>query len=184
MIGDSLQFEGRIWILGDNIDTDLIVPSRVLTEQDPKKMALATLEVVLPEFAKSVRKGDILVGGKNFGCGSSREEAVFVLKSLGISVVIARSMARIFYRNMVNLGLPPIILPDLTIDSLTQCSLGKLGDIICIDLLSGTITGNALPKTIKFIPFPSYLRGILQAGGAIPYILAKTPKDPPRKKRS
>ncbi len=164
------NLQGRIWIVGDSIDTDQIVPSHVLTERDPQIMAAATLENILPEFSKEVQVGDILIAGKNFGTGSSREEAVFVLKSLGIACILAKSIARIFYRNAVNLGLPPIVLPDLSIDSLDHCSLGSTGDIISVDLMKGTIQNEKEGIEISFKPFPSFLMDILLAGGAIPHL--------------
>lgn len=164
----SKAFSGKIWILGDDIDTDLIVPSRVLTEQDPKKLLDATLEVVIPNFAKLVTPGDIMVAGRNFGCGSSREEAVFVLKSLGIHVVIARSFPRIFYRNMINLGLIPLIVLDLVTDvTRKQSTLGGQGDLIQIDLPSGKIWHHNQSACIQFPPFPTFIQDLLAAGGAL-----------------
>jgi 3-isopropylmalate dehydratase small subunit len=162
---------GRIWILGDDIDTDLIIPSRVLTEANPHKQMAACLENILPNFAKDVQPGDIIIAGKNFGCGSSREEAVFILKELGIAAVIAKSFARIFYRNMINLGLPPIEISTLVIDgNLTITNLGKIGEKIRLDVFEGRIldvSGNLLTR---FSVFPEFIQKYLQIGGAIPYL--------------
>jgi 3-isopropylmalate/(R)-2-methylmalate dehydratase small subunit len=159
--------KGQIWIVGDSIDTDLIVPSHVLTESDPKKQILAVFETIIPYFAQNVRQGDIIVGGKNFGCGSSREEAVFVLKTLGITTIIAKSFARIFYRNAINLGLIPLIIPNLEIFNDHHSSIGDLGDIIMIDILKGVISNVSHNLQIQFKPFPRKLYEIVHAGGAI-----------------
>ncbi len=150
---------GRIWRVGDAIDTDLIVPSRVLTEQDPAKLLAATLELVFPHFSRDVKPGDIIVAGKNFGCGSSREEAVFVLKELGISCIIAENFARIFFRNCINLGLPPIT-------SVTSQDVGKHGDNVEIDLAKGIIRNTTLNQSWTFAPFPHFLQEYLEHGGA------------------
>jgi 3-isopropylmalate/(R)-2-methylmalate dehydratase small subunit len=163
--------KGRIWILGDSIDTDLIVPSYVLTEKDPQKMASATLESIIPDFSKQVKPGDIIIGGKNFGCGSSREEAVFVLKTLGIKSIIATSFARIFYRNAINLGLPPVIFSDLQVQFPNSCTFGQKMDSIIIDLRAGSIKDEKKNKKWQFTGFPPLLMKILDAGGAIPLLL-------------
>ncbi|WP_371805764.1 LeuD/DmdB family oxidoreductase small subunit [Candidatus Lokiarchaeum ossiferum] len=156
---NKLILSGKIWKLGDSIDTDLIVPSRVLTEQDSQKLLSATLELVFPDFVKDVQSGDIIVAGRNFGCGSSREEAVFVLKELGISCLIAESFARIFYRNSINLGLPPISFAN-------SHELGNHGDILEIDLNDGKITNITQEKSWNFSAFPEFLREMLDQGGA------------------
>jgi 3-isopropylmalate/(R)-2-methylmalate dehydratase small subunit len=162
------KIKGRIWKLGDSVDTDVIVPSRVLTEQDEKKLLAATLENVKPAFTKDVSIGDVIIAGKNFGCGSSREEAVFVLKKLGIRAIIAKSFARIFYRNCINLGLPPILLLEGKPES-----LGEEGQTLEIDFEKGTILSQHTKKQHKFLPFPPFVQDILSAGGAIPYINAQ-----------
>jgi 3-isopropylmalate/(R)-2-methylmalate dehydratase small subunit len=168
---------GRIWILGDNIDTDLIVPSHVLTEQDQDKLLKATLEVLLPHFSQQVQPGDLLVAGTNFGCGSSREEAVFVLKRLGIHAILAVSYARIFYRNCINLGLPPITLipPNPTI-RFTSHDLGIEGDSIEIDYQSGKIRNLRTQYHVSFTPFPSFVNKYLKADGVLNYLSKKNLK--------
>ena len=152
-------YSGRIWKLGDAIDTDLIVPSRVLTEQNPQKILSATLELIFPNFSKDVKPGDIIVAGINFGCGSSREEAVFVLKELGISCLIAESFARIFFRNSINLGLPPISFAK-------SHEIGSHGDFLEIDLTGGKIRNISQNTSWNFNPFPNFLRELLDQGGA------------------
>ncbi|MHA1521823.1 MAG: LeuD/DmdB family oxidoreductase small subunit [Promethearchaeota archaeon] len=154
------SIRGRIWMLGDGIDTDLIVPSRVLTEQDPAKLLAATLENVIPSFSKQVKPGDIIVAGTNFGCGSSREEAVFVLKELGVQAVIASSFARIFFRNAINLGLSPIKLNNAP-------SLGAQGDIVEIKWEEGIIHNLTKDIKLNFSPFPPFLLNYVQSGGAL-----------------
>ncbi|MHA1674450.1 MAG: LeuD/DmdB family oxidoreductase small subunit [Promethearchaeota archaeon] len=154
------SIKGRIWVLGDAIDTDLIVPSRVLTEQDPTKLIAATLENVIPSFADKVQPGDIIIAGTNFGCGSSREEAVFVLKELGVQAIIASSFARIFFRNAINLGLPPIKVADAP-------SLGIQGDVLEILWQEGIIHNHTQNIQRNFPPFPPFLQNYVISGGAL-----------------
>jgi 3-isopropylmalate/(R)-2-methylmalate dehydratase small subunit len=171
MIDFTKPITGRIWILGNDIDTDLIIPSRVLTEQDQNKIRLATLENIIPNFAQKVQENDFLITGKNFGCGSSREEAVYVLKSLGIAAIVAPSFARIFYRNAINVGIPPIVIPNLISNfEKKSCSFGSEGTQITLDLISGKISDRTKEKTFSFQPFPPFLHKYLLAGGAISYL--------------
>jgi len=155
---------GRIWKVGDAIDTDLIVPSRVLTEQDPTKLLAATLELVFSHFSRDVKPGDIIVAGKNFGCGSSREEAVFVLKELGISCIIAENFARIFFRNCINSGLLAVECPD-AVDKITK------GSRVVIDREGNRIQVDG--EWIAFPPIPEAVRYIIDGGGLIPYLQKK-----------
>lgn len=165
------KLKGRIWIVGDSIDTDLIVPSRVLTEQDPEKMLEATLELVIPDFYKKVKKGDFIIAGKNFGCGSSREEAVYVLKQLGVGGIIAFSFARIFFRNCINLGLLPIVIKEEKgSQSFTPSDLGNQGDLISIDLIKSTIFNHNSNKKFTFHPFSPFLQSFIDKNGAVSYI--------------
>lgn len=181
-IHEMPSIKGRIWVLGDSIDTDLIVPSRVLTEQDTKKQLAATLENLKPNFARDVKEGDMILAGKNFGCGSSREEAVFVLKQLGIKAIIAVSFARIFYRNCINLGLPPIILqPTLAKKSKKAkipeqniaASLGEEGDIVEIDFSAHKLTNLKNQHQMDFEAFSPFIEIILSAGGALALLKEK-----------
>jgi len=157
------KFQGRAWIFGDNVDTDLIVPSKYLTERDPNVMARGAFENTRPEFVKHVKQGDIIIAGSNFGCGSSREEAPFVLQTLGIQFIAARSFARIFFRNAINLGIPAVEVnaPAGTI---------KDGDKLEVDLDAGTILNLHSNKIIKFQKLPTFLQEILNAGGALNWI--------------
>ncbi len=154
----------KLWFLGKNIDTDLIVPPQYLTARDPSIQIRHALEPLIPDFASRVKPGDIIVADTNFGCGSSREEAVFVLKELGIQAIIASSFARIFYRNCFNLGIPAIILPDapsqLKDRQIVELQLPK-GKIICSD---GVIT---------FKEIPSFLIEMIKAGGALELLKQK-----------
>ncbi len=157
------KVEGRAWVFGDNIDTDLIVPSKYLTERDPNVMAKGTFENTRPEFAKQVQLGDIIIAGNNFGCGSSREEAPFVLQALGIRFIAARSFARIFFRNGINLGIP---LVELTVPK----GAIKDGDRLEADLDAGTLKNLRSGKVLKFQKLPPFLQEILDAGGALNWI--------------
>ena len=171
MSEEKNKLKGRIWIVGDSIDTDLIVPSRVLTEQNPDKMLEATLELVIPDFYKKVQKGDFIIAGKNFGCGSSREEAVYVLKQLGVGGIIAFSFARIFFRNCINLGLLPIVIKEENDSQYSAPSdLGNEGDLISIDLIKSTILNLNSNKKFTFHPFSPFLQSYLDKNGALSYI--------------
>jgi len=151
---------GRIWKLGDNIDTDVIYPGKYLPIIVAEEMALHALEGYDPQFPKKIQKGDIIVAGKNFGCGSSREQAATCLKTAGITAIIAKSYSRIFFRNAVNQGLP--LLTSNLADFVNQ------GDTITIDFLQGKITH---PQgEIQFPPLPDSVMDILREGGLIPAV--------------
>lgn len=153
------QITGKVWHFGDNIDTDLIIAARYLNTSDPKELAKHVMEDIDPQFVNKVKAGDIIVAGENFGCGSSREHAPIALKAAGISAVVAKSFARIFYRNAFNMGLP--------IFELDESNEIKEGDIISISMESGEIKNSA--KTYKFTPIPPFMQELLSCGGLINY---------------
>ncbi len=144
--------KGKVWKFGNNVDTDQIISSQYLLLPTVDEMKGYTFESLNPDFAKTFRQGEIIVGGYNFGCGSSREQAPLVLKALGTSVVIARSFARIFFRNSINIGLPLIICDDLYDDV-------KEGDDLKVSFEQGTITQNG--KEYPFHKFPEHLVKIM-----------------------
>ncbi|MEM0449064.1 MAG: 3-isopropylmalate dehydratase small subunit [Methanomassiliicoccales archaeon] len=155
------MIEGRAWKFGDHINTDLIIPGRYLDDPSPANLAAHVMEDADPDFPRLVRKGDIIVAGRNFGCGSSREQAPMALKSAGVSAVVAASFARIFYRNCINLGLPAIICPEAV-------SLVSTGEVIGIDMTGGEMR-LASGEKVRFRPIPQFLIAILDAGGLVPY---------------
>jgi 3-isopropylmalate/(R)-2-methylmalate dehydratase small subunit len=155
------KIEGKVWTFGDNIDTDLIIAARYLNTSDPKELALHVMEDADPEFVKKMNKGDIIVAGENFGCGSSREHAPIALKAAGISAVIAKSFARIFYRNSFNMGLP--------IFELENSSNIKEGDEIAIDLDNGKITNKTDGNVYEFTPIPPFMQELVASGGLMNY---------------
>ncbi|MFX1298223.1 MAG: 3-isopropylmalate dehydratase [Promethearchaeota archaeon] len=155
--------KGKIWKFGDNIDTDVIIPGRYLTIREPDQMASHTFEPIRPDFAGKVSKGDIIVGGSNFGSGSSREEAPFVLKILGIAAIVAESFARIFYRNAINLGIPLLELKQVS----NYFSEGELAEINFEEGLIKNVTQN---KKYQGTKLPAFLMDIINAGGAIPAV--------------
>jgi 3-isopropylmalate/(R)-2-methylmalate dehydratase small subunit len=157
--------KGKVIKLGDNIDTDVIYPGRYLTIIDSEEMAMHALEGLDPDFPKKIQKGDIIVAGKNFGCGSSREQAATCLVSAGISAVIAKSFSRIFFRNGINQGLP-IVVSDDAMDRIND------GDTIEIDFVKGEIILEE-GENIGFDEFPDFVFSILDAGGLIPYVKEK-----------
>ena len=160
------KLEGYVYILGDDINTDDIVPSHTLTLRDPIEMAKYTLEFIDPNFVQNVEKGNIIVAGENFGTGSSREEAVFVFKILGIKSIIAKSFARIYFRNLINLGIPAIEL------KWGKSDFSK-GDKLEIILNEGIIF-NATRKTkISFKKLPEFLTKIIEDGGILNQIKKK-----------
>ena len=152
---------GKVWRFGDNIDTDLIIAARYLNTSDPHKLAEHVMEDADPEFVSKMSPGDIIVAGENFGCGSSREHAPIALKAAGVSAVVAKSFARIFYRNAFNMGLP--------IFELKESKEINEGDLIKIDLDSGIIEDLTSKKNYKFIPIPSFMQELIASGGLINY---------------
>lgn len=150
---------GKVWCFGDNIDTDLIIAARYLNTSDPKELAKHVMEDADPEFVNKVKAGDIIVAGENFGCGSSREHAPIALKASGVSAVVAKSFARIFYRNAFNTGLP--------IFELAETDTIKEGESISISMESGEVKNGA--KTYKFTPIPPFMQELIGCGGLMNY---------------
>ena len=155
--------QGRVWKLGDHVDTDQLVPGRFLSLTDPQELGKHCLEDVLPEFAASVRPGDIVVAGENLGCGSSREHAPIALKALGISCLLATSFARIFFRNCINLGLPAVTCPEAV-------AMIENGDEVRIDLESGRLENMSRPFRCNVPTIPDFLTDIINAGGMTAYV--------------
>ncbi|HOQ16032.1 MAG TPA: 3-isopropylmalate dehydratase small subunit [Defluviitaleaceae bacterium] len=161
-----MKVQGRVFKYGDNVDTDVIIPARYLNTSDPQELAKHCMEDIDPEFAGKVRKGDIIVADKNFGCGSSREHAPIAIKASGVSCVIASTFARIFYRNAINIGLPILECEEAVkgIDA---------GDEVEIDFSTGTITNKTKNETYKAQPFPEFMQKIIASDGLIKYIQQK-----------
>jgi 3-isopropylmalate/(R)-2-methylmalate dehydratase small subunit len=158
--------KGRVWKFGDNIDTDAILPARYLVYTTEEELAKFAMTGADPDFPKKVKKGDIIVGGKNFGCGSSREHAPIGLKGAGISLVIAESFARIFYRNAINIGLPLLECKDIT-------KHVKEGDILEVDLDKGIIKNLTTGEELKAQKLPEFMMEILNDGGLMPHLKKK-----------
>lgn len=154
--------QGKVWRYGDNVDTDVIIPARYLNTSEPKELAVHCMEDIDPGFAGQVASGDIMVAGRNFGCGSSREHAPVAIRASGISCVIAASFARIFYRNAINIGLPLIELPEA--DEI------QAGDRVSVDAASGTVTNLTSGKTYQAEPLPEFIQEIARAGGLINFV--------------
>ena len=161
-----MQAKGRVFKYGDNVDTDVIIPARYLAISDPKELAEHCMEDIDKEFVHKVKPGDIMVANKNFGCGSSREQAPSVLKALGIQAVIAKSFARIFYRNAINIGLPIIECPEAAKDIAD-------GDEVEVDFDSGRITNKTKGTTYQGQAFPPFMQKIIDCGGLVNYINQK-----------
>ena len=158
-----MKIEGRVWKFGDHVDTDLIIPARYLNVSDPLELAKSCFADVRPEFVKEVRPGDIVVAGINFGCGSSREHAPWAMKAAGIVAVIAKSCARIFYRNAFNIGLP-VLESDDAPDRLQD------GRRISVDIIKGEIREPDKGKVFLAKPIPEFMTKIIQSGGLVSYI--------------
>jgi len=158
-----VKIRGRVWKFGADIDTDAIIPARYLNSSDPLELAKHCMEDADPEFPAKVRKGDIIVAGKNFGCGSSREHAPIAIKAAGVSAVVAKSFARIFYRNAFNIGLPIFESPD-AVDAIDE------GDEVLIDTKKGTITNLKTGKQYPSTAFPPFMSELIKAGGLINYV--------------
>ena len=150
----------KIYKYGDNVDTDVIIPARHLNDPDPKALASHCMEDIDKDFAKTVEQGDIVVGGANFGCGSSREHAPLAIKASGVKCVIAKSYARIFYRNAINIGLP-ILECEAAADAL------QAGDEVSIDFDTGVITDLTTGEKFQAQPFPAFIQNIIAKGGLL-----------------
>ncbi len=153
-----MNAKGLVHKYGDNVDTDVIIPARYLNIADKKELATHCMEDIDTNFVKVVNQGDVMVGGLNFGCGSSREHAPMVIKESGISCVIAKTFARIFYRNAINIGLAILECPEASegIDA---------GDEVAVDFDTGVITNLTKNETYQASPFPEFIKEIIQAGG-------------------
>ncbi len=145
---------------GDNVDTDVIIPARYLNTSDPKELAVHCMEDIDKDFTKKIRPDDILVGGQNFGCGSSREHAPIAIKAAGISCVIAKTFARIFYRNAINIGLAILECPEAS-DRISA------GDEISVDFDTGLIQNLTKNETYQAEPFPDFIKDIIRKGGLL-----------------
>ncbi|MGI6721175.1 MAG: 3-isopropylmalate dehydratase small subunit [Anaerovoracaceae bacterium] len=155
-----MDAKGRVHKYGNNVDTDVIIPARHLNTQDHQELASHCMEDIDADFVNKVQKGDIMVAGDNFGCGSSREHAPIAIKASGISCVIANTFARIFYRNAINIGLP-----------ILECAEASEkiedGDIVSIDFETGTIKNETKNETYQALPFPDFIKDIMKAGGLL-----------------
>jgi len=161
-----VKFIGRVWKFGVNIDTDAIIPARYLNTSDPDVLAKHCMEDADPQFSQKMTPGDIIVADRNFGCGSSREHAPMAIKAAGISCVVAKSFARIFYRNAFNMGLPIFESPDAVEGTFE-------GDALAVDATSGEITNQTRNKTFKANPIPPFMQELIAYGGLMSYAQKK-----------
>ncbi|MFO7706786.1 MAG: 3-isopropylmalate dehydratase small subunit [Desulfobacterales bacterium] len=158
-----MTIRGTIWKFGNDVDTDAIIPARYLNTSDPQELARHCMEDADPAFAGRVKPGDIILAGKNFGCGSSREHAPVAIKGARVGLVIADSFARIFYRNAFNIGLPILESPR------AAAEIGP-GDDVEVDIESGRIVDHTSGRRYQATPIPPFMRELLAAGGLVPYV--------------
>lgn len=164
-----MKANGKVIKFGDNIDTDVIIPARYLNTSDPSELAKHCMEDIDKKFVKSVKRGDIIVAGRNFGCGSSREHAPIAIKECGVACIIAKSFARIFFRNSINIGLA-ILECEPAADAIEN------GDTVDIDFDTGIITDMSNGKTFKAQPFPEFMQNIIKSDGLVNYTKKKLNK--------
>lgn len=153
-----MVLNGKVFLFADDVNTDVIIPARFLNTSDPSVLASHCMEDIDPDFCRNVKKGDIIVAGHNFGCGSSREHAPIAIQAAGVSCVIAESFARIFYRNSINIGLP-------ILECERACQSVKAGDELSVDLEKGIITDITTGEEFEAEPFPVFIRDIIDRGG-------------------
>ncbi|WP_110953526.1 3-isopropylmalate dehydratase small subunit [Anaerosinus massiliensis] len=158
-----MALEGKVWRYGDNIDTDVIIPARYLNSFDPKELAAHCMVDIDETFAANVVEGDIMVGGKNFGCGSSREHAPIAIKASGVPVIVAANFARIFYRNGINIGLPLLEIGD-------DVEKIQAGHKLRIDVSAGKIENLTTGDVFYAQPLPGFIQDIAKAGGLVNYV--------------
>lgn len=163
------MIKGKVHKYGSNVDTDVIIPARYLNSTDPRELASHAMEDIDTEFVKRVQPGDVMVGEDNFGCGSSREHAPIAIKESGISVVIANSFARIFYRNALNTGLPILESPE-AVAGISN------GDTVEVDLDTGAIRNVTTGKSFQAKPFPPFMKQLIEVGGLVNYTREKLRK--------
>ena len=162
--------KGKVHKFGDDVNTDEIIPARYLNTSDPAELAAHCMEDADPDFLKKMQPGDIIVGGRNFGCGSSREHAPVAIKTAGVSCVIAKSFARIFFRNAINIGLPILVSPEAATDA-------RSGDEMEVDLEAGAVRNLTRSTSYAVPPFPPEMRQIIDAGGLMAFVKrSRTPK--------
>jgi 3-isopropylmalate/(R)-2-methylmalate dehydratase small subunit len=164
-----MKAKGTVFRYGENVDTDVIIPARYLNTSDPKELASHCMEDLDKTFVKRVKSGDIIVADKNFGCGSSREHAPIAIKESGVSCVIAKTFARIFYRNSLNIGLPILECPD-AVDGIRD------GDVVDVDFSTGTIIDETTGKRYAAEPFPPFMQDLIAAGGLAGYMCKEAKK--------
>lgn len=152
--------KGKVHKFGSNVDTDVIIPARYLNTASAQELAAHCMEDIDPDFVKNVKAGDIIVAEDNFGCGSSREHAPIAIKASGVSLVIANTFARIFYRNSINIGLPILECPEAV-------SRIRAGDVVSCDLTKGEIRNETTGETFQAQPFPPFIQRIIDAGGLL-----------------
>jgi 3-isopropylmalate dehydratase small subunit len=157
-----IKLSGKVWKYGDNVDTDAIIPARYLNVSAPEELALHCMEDIDLDFAGAVQQGDIIVGGRNFGCGSSREHAPLAIKGSGVTCVVAKSFARIFYRNAINIGLPILECPEAVMGADARQTLE-------VELEMGTIRNLDTGQVFRAAPYPSFMMEIISAGGLIEF---------------
>lgn len=165
-----MELKGNTWKFGNDIDTDAIIPARYLNTSDPQELAKYVMEDADPTFPTKISTGDMIVAGKNFGCGSSREHAPIAIKAAGLSCVIAKSFARIFYRNAINIGLP-IFESEEASERIAE------GDEVVVDVASGKITNLTKNETYQATPFPEFMQQLINAGGLINYVRERVEKN-------
>jgi 3-isopropylmalate dehydratase small subunit len=158
-----MTIRGKIWKFGNDIDTDVIIPARYLNTSDPTELAKHCMEDADPGFGRRISPGDIIMGGKNFGCGSSREHAPIAIKGAGIGLVVAESFARIFYRNAFNIGLPILESPRAAAEI-------RQGDEVEADIETGLIIDHTTGTRYQAQPIPPFMRELLAAGGLVAYV--------------
>ena len=160
---------GKVFKYGDNVDTDVIIPARYLNAPSPEELAKHCMEDIDASFATTVQPGDIMVGGANFGCGSSREHAPISIRACGVRCVIAASFARIFYRNAINIGFPILECPE------AAAAIGN-GDTVSVDFATGKIIDNTTGETFQAVALPPFIEKIVEHNGLLPYLKARMEK--------
>ena len=157
---------GKVYKYGDNVDTDVIIPARYLNAPSPEELAKHCMEDIDPAFTAKVQPGDIIVGGANFGCGSSREHAPIAIRACGVRCVIAASFARIFYRNSINIGFPILECPE-------AAQAIQNGDAVSVDFATGVIRDDTTGQTFQAAAFPPFIQRIIEHNGLLPYLKAR-----------